>query len=74
MSNTPHETFGLPKASRHRRNATACGVFAVNAMSRTDCELLLLMQRSCLELALNDDYGPPSPPARSNALAVPGRH
>jgi hypothetical protein len=64
------------KASRHRRTAAACGIFAANAVSSADRELLLRMQRSRLERARHEDWldgEPPKPPARPNALAVPKR-
>lgn len=61
-------------ATRFRRSAAACGVFAANAVSGSDRELLLRMQRSRLERAHHQDLIdelPPRPPASSNALAVP---
>src|SRR5882672_2158549 len=63
-------------ASKHRRDAAACGLFAANAKSTADRELLLCMQRSLLRRA--DHRGwldglPPVPPARPKALAVPRR-
>jgi hypothetical protein len=67
----------LFKASRFRRSAAACGLFAANATTMLDRELLLRMQRSWLERAYNEDWLgglPPIPPVKSNALAVPGRH
>jgi hypothetical protein len=62
------------EATRLRRSAAACGVFAANAISLLDRELLLRMQRSWLERAHHQDLIdglPPRPPARANALAVP---
>ena len=64
------------KASRHRRDAAACGAFATNAKSATDRELLLRMQRSLLERASHQEWLdglPPVPPAGCNSLAVPTR-
>jgi hypothetical protein len=66
----------LFKESKFRRSAAACGLFAANATSLLDRELLLRMQRSLLERAYNEDWLgglPPIPPAKSNALAVPSR-
>jgi secreted protein with Ig-like and vWFA domain len=63
-------------ASKHRRQAAACGLFAANAQSAVDRELLLRMQRSLLTHARHEDWfdgGPPLPPARAVALAVPAR-
>lgn len=68
---------GLPKSQRavqFHRHAALCGVFAANAVSRLDRDLLLRMQRSSLERAHHQDLVdglPPQPPAGSNALAVP---
>jgi hypothetical protein len=66
---------GLSKAMEYRRDAAACGLFAVNARSAADRELLLHMKRSLLEHASHeedrDDGLPPIPPAQSTALAVP---
>lgn len=62
------------KATRLRRSADVCGIFAANAVSRSDRELLLRMQRCWLERACHQDLidgMPPRPPASSNALAVP---
>jgi hypothetical protein len=64
------------KALRHRREAVACGVFAANAKSATDRELLLRMQRSLLTRAYHEDWLdglPPVPPAGCNSLALPAR-
>jgi hypothetical protein len=66
----------LIRATRYRRSAAACGVFAANALSPADRALLLRMQRSWLERAQHEDLLddlPPRPPAGSNALAVPKR-
>jgi hypothetical protein len=68
------ESSPFPKATRFRSNATACGIFAANAVSPSDRYLLLRMQRSWLERAHHDDWVnglPPRPPAGSKALAVP---
>ena len=62
------------KATRFRSHAAACGVFAANAVSPLDRELLLRMQRSSLERAHHQDDVdglPPRPPGCSTALAVP---
>ena len=62
--------FESSKSSRSRRNAAACGLFAANAISQTDRELLLRMQRSWLARVHNDeppDGLPPVAPARSKA-------
>jgi hypothetical protein len=64
------------KTSRYRRYAAACGLFAANAKSAADRELLVGMQRSLLRRADHQcwlDGLPPLPPARPNALAVPRR-
>lgn len=64
------------KATRFRTHAAACGAFAANAVSPSDRELLLRMQRSSLERAHFQDHVdrlPPGPPGCSSALAVP-RH
>jgi len=64
------------KALKHRREAAACGFFAVNAKSATDRELLLRMQRSLLTRAYHQDWLdglPPVPPAGCNSLALPAR-
>ena len=69
--------FGSSKASRHRRDAAACGLFAANTKSAADRELLLGMQQSLLWCADHEgwlDGLPPLPPARPKALAVPARH
>jgi hypothetical protein len=66
----------LSSASRHRRDAAACGLFAANARSAADRELLLGMQQSLLRRADHEgwlDGLPPVPPARPRALAVPTR-
>jgi hypothetical protein len=66
----------LSRASRHRREAATCGLFAANATSAVDRELLLSMQRSLLRRADHEgrfDGLPPVPPARPRALAVPTR-
>jgi hypothetical protein len=66
----------LSNASKHRRNAAACGLFAANARSAADRELLLGMQQSLLRRADHEgwlDGLPPVPPARPRALAVPTR-
>ena len=52
MSQAPE----LSKASRFCRPAAACGLFAANATSLLDRELLLRMQRSWLEQAYNEDW------------------
>jgi len=68
--------FGLSSAMKHRRFAAACGVFAANAQSVKDRELLLQMQRSLLGRARHHEWRdelPPLPPAWPNALAVPAR-
>jgi hypothetical protein len=72
MSNGQH----LSNASRHRREAAACGLFAANARSAADREQLLSMQRLLLRRADHEgwlDGLPPIPPARPRALAVPTR-
>jgi len=64
----------LFKASKYRRTAAACGVFATHALSVTDRALLLRMQQSWLKRAHQEDVLdglPPRPPAGSNALALP---
>ena len=69
----PHEPSS---ASKHRGDAAACGLFAANAKSTADRELLLRMQRSLLRRADHQgwlDGLPPVPPARPKALAVPRR-
>jgi hypothetical protein len=69
---------GTSKALRHRREAAACGVFAANAQSAADRELLLRMQRSLLTRAYHEDWldglPPPAPPAGCNSLALPALH
>jgi hypothetical protein len=65
----------ISKASKHRRQAAACGVLAVSARSEPDRELLLRMQRSLLRHACYEDWVdglPPVPPTRASALPVPG--
>jgi hypothetical protein len=65
---------GLSKAMQFRGHAAACCLFAANARSTADRELLLHMQRSLLERACREDGIdglPPIPPGRSAALAVP---
>jgi hypothetical protein len=72
VSQTPE----LSKASRYRRTAATCGILAASATSPGDREVLLRMQRSCLERARHEDWLddlPPNPPVRSNALARPRR-
>jgi len=62
--------FESSKPSRSRRNANACGIFAANAISQADRELLLRMQRWWLARVRNDeppDSPPPVVPARSKA-------
>ena len=66
----------LSKASEHRRHAAACGLFAANARSEADRELLLRMQRSALERAWHEDsLGglPPMPPVQLIAMRAPPR-
>jgi hypothetical protein len=68
------QAFSSLVSSRCRRAASACGIFAANAISPTDRNLLLRMQQSWLaradcEESLRDP--PPNPPTRSIALAVP---
>lgn len=66
----------LFKPSRCRRTAATCGIFAANAASPADRELLLRMQRSWLARARHEDWFdglPPNSPAGLNALAIPGR-
>jgi hypothetical protein len=70
MSQVP----GSPVPSRYRRAASACGIFAANAVSRADRDLLLRMQRSWLARAYCEEWRrdpPPDSPARSIALVVP---
>jgi hypothetical protein len=67
-------TFLFETTKRFRSNAVTCGIFAANAVSPSDRELLLRMQRSWLARACHADWvdeQPPRPPAGSNALAVP---
>jgi hypothetical protein len=62
------------QAMQFRSSAAACGLFAVNAVSLSDRELLLRMQRSRLDRADHQDLVdglPPRPPACSSALPVP---
>jgi hypothetical protein len=63
-------------ASKHRRQAAACALFAANARSAHDCELLLRMQRAQLGQACFQEWLdglPPLPPARPSALPLPKR-
>jgi hypothetical protein len=72
----PPKALETSKALRHRREAAACGVFAVNAKSVADRELLLRMQRSLLIRAYHEDWIdglPPIPPAGCNSLSLPAR-
>jgi hypothetical protein len=65
---------GPSKALQYRGHAAACRLFAANARSITDRELLLNMQRSLLEGACREDWIdglPPIPPGQSAALALP---
>jgi hypothetical protein len=65
---------GSPVSTRYRRAASACGIFAANAISPTDRDLLLRMQQSWLARAFCEESlrdPPPDRPARSIALAVP---
>ena len=78
MSKAPNPVneHELSKASRYRRYAAACGLFAANAKSAADRELLIGMQRSLLRRAEHQrwlDDLPPLPPARPSALAVSAR-
>jgi hypothetical protein len=62
------------RAGRYRRSAAACGIFAANAVSPADRELLLRMQRSWLDRAHHEDWLdglPPTTPGRPKALALP---
>jgi hypothetical protein len=71
MSKVPQTS----RASKHRRKAAACGLLAANARTETDRALLLRMQCSLLRHACYEDWLdglPPVPPARPNALLVPG--
>jgi hypothetical protein len=64
------------KALKHRREADAYGVFATNAKSAADRELLLRMQQSSLTRAYHQNWLdglPPVPPAGCNSLALPAR-
>lgn len=68
------EPARFERATRFRSNAVTCGIFAANAVSPSDRERLLRMQRSWLARAGHEDWingQPPRPPAGSNALAVP---
>jgi hypothetical protein len=68
------EPSPLERATRFRSSAAACGIFAANAVSVSDRELLLRMQGSWLARASHEDWVgrlPPEPPAGSSALAVP---
>ena len=63
------------KALKHRREAAACGAFAVNAKSATDRELLLRMQRSLLTRAYHQDWLDGLPPShRRDAIRLPYLH
>lgn len=65
---------GSPTAAQFRSHAAACGVFAANAVSPSDRELWLRMQRSWLDRAHHEEWVngmPPRPPAGLMALAVP---
>ena len=46
-----------PFASRYRRSAATCGVFVACAVSRSDREFLLRMQRRWLELKRCEELG-----------------
>jgi hypothetical protein len=64
------------QAAQWRQSAALCRVFAENAISPLDRDLLLRMRRARLARADHQDFVdglPPSPPANSNALAVPRR-
>jgi hypothetical protein len=68
------ETSRSVTAMQCRKNAATCGIFAVNAVSPPDRELLLQMQCSWLDRANYQDLVdglPPRPPTCSRALAVP---
>ena len=68
------ETSQFERATRFHNNAAACGAFAANAVSPSDRELLLRMQRSWLERAHHQDWVnglPPATPGGATALAVP---
>jgi hypothetical protein len=70
MSQSP----GSLVSSRYRRAASTCGIFASNAISPTDRDLLLRMQQAWLARAYSEESlrdPPPDPPVRSIALAVP---
>jgi hypothetical protein len=76
MSALMTEPSQFERATRFRNSAAACGMFAANAVSPSDRDLLLRMQRSWLERAHYEDWVnglPPIPPAGARALAVP-RH
>jgi hypothetical protein len=65
------DTSEIFKASTYRRDAAVCGAFAANAISPTDRELLLRLQRLLLNRALDEEWidePPPPPPAKSSAL------
>ena len=69
MSRPPDSSI----ASKFRRDAAACGLFAANAKSASDRALLLGMQRSLLGRAVHQEWldgMPPVPPARSNHILV----
>jgi hypothetical protein len=66
----------FPRAARLRSNAAAYGIFAANAVSPSDRELLLRMQRSRTERARHEEWAsglPPMPSVGSKAVAVPRR-
>jgi hypothetical protein len=61
------EPSPFPRATRFRSNATACGIFAANAVSPSDRYLLLRMQRSWLERAHHEGW------IKWPASRIPGR-
>jgi hypothetical protein len=66
---------GFPRAAQFRSHAAACGIFAANAVSPSDREHWLRMQRSWLDRAHHEEWVngmPPRPPAGLRALSVPG--
>jgi hypothetical protein len=66
----------LVEGMRCRRAASACGVFANNALDPADRALLLRLQQSWLTRACHADAiddMPPRPPVGSRALQVPKR-